>query len=105
MINRHRGEVEIVVDGQSKVMRLPLGAIAALEDAMGAKSMVDLVASFETGAFRTQHLLLLLWAGLNGGGWTISTDEVEALSFDGGPVAAAKSAAELLTVTFGAFES
>jgi len=101
MINRHRGEVEIEVNGQKRVMRLTLGALAALEDGLGAKSLVDLVEGFETGQFKARDLLLLLWAGLNGGGWEVSFEEVGDARIGGGPLSAAKNAAQLLALTFG----
>lgn len=104
MVNRHRGEVEIEVNGQSRVMRLTLGALAALEDGLGSKTLVELVESFETGQFKARDLLLLLWAGLNGGGWDVSFEEVGDARIGGGPLYAAKLSAQLLALTFGSDE-
>ncbi len=105
MINQHRGEVKIVVDDQPRTMRLSLGAIAALEDQLGAQSMVEMVELFEVGKFKTRDLLLLLWAGLNGGGWDVSIEQIERSQVSGGPIEATKAAAQLLAVTFGGLEA
>lgn len=94
MVNPYRGEVELQIGGQAYVMRLTLGALAELEAEMEADSLMDLVQRFETGGFSARDLVLLLKAGLRGGG-----HEVE-LDVDGGPIAAAQAAAKLLAVTF-----
>ncbi len=101
MINRHRGEVAITVNGEVRTMRLTLGALAALEDALGATSLVALVEAFETGQFKARDLLVLLWAGLNGGGWEVPFEEVGDARIAGGPLGAAKAGAQLLALTFG----
>lgn len=100
MGNPYRGEVELVVEGQAKVMRLTLGVLAELEEALGASSLLDLVERFETGAFTTRDLLGLLVAGLKGGGCEIEAADLAKLTIDGGPVAAARAAARLLAVSF-----
>lgn len=100
MVNPQRGEVALVVNGQERVLRLTLGALAALEEELEAGSLVELVAAFETGTFRSRDLLALLWAGLNGGGWTVSREDVGAALVEGGPVAATQAAARLLALTF-----
>lgn len=101
MINPQRGEVAITVDGSLRTMRLTLGALAALEDALGTTSLVELVERFETGAFRSADLLLLVWAGVNGGGWSVDRDALGQMEIEGGPIAAAKAGARLLHLTFG----
>lgn len=100
MINRHRGEVGLTVDGQDRAMRLTLGALAALEDHLGEVSLLDLVKRFEQGTFRTSDLLALLWAGLNGGGHGMSYQELSTSEIEGGPLEAARAGARLLAVTF-----
>lgn len=101
MINPQRGEVAISIGGEERVMRLTLGALAALEEALGSGSMVELVERFEASTFRSRDILLLIWAGLNGGGADVGIDDVGAMSIDGGPLAAAKAGARLLHLTFG----
>ena len=71
MANPWRGEVELVVDGEPRVMRLTLAALAELEARLEAESLIELIGRFETGAFRVRDLIALIVAGLNGGGWRI----------------------------------
>lgn len=100
MANPHRGEVELSVDGEMRVMRLTLGALAELEARLKADSLMDMIARFETGGFRVRDLICLITAGLNGGGWRISEADLLRARIDGGPVAAAEAAARLLKLTF-----
>lgn len=88
------------IDGQRHVMRLTLGALAELEDALEADSLVALIERFETGAFRARDVLALLLAGLRGGGWTGSAADLAQAEIAGGPVAASRAAAELITRAF-----
>ncbi len=100
MANPQRGDVMIVVDGQERIMRLTLGALAGLEERLGSQSLLDLVQAFEAGSFKSSDLLALIWAGLNGGGWDVGFDTVANASIKGGPLEAAKAAARLLALTF-----
>ena len=100
MANPHRGEVEITIDGQPHVARLTLGALAELEEALRADSLVALVARFEGASYTTRDVVALLAAGLRGGGWTGRADDLLTARIDGGPVAAARAAAELLARAF-----
>ena len=47
MANPYAGEVALVIDGQRHVLKLTLGALAELESALGADSLVALVERFE----------------------------------------------------------
>jgi hypothetical protein len=100
MANPYRGEVALSVDGEPRVMRLTLGALAELEARLKADSLMEMIARFETGGFRVQDLIALIVAGLNGGGWRISEAELLGRRIDGGPVEAAQAAARLLKLTF-----
>jgi hypothetical protein len=100
MANPWRGEVELTVDGEPRVMRLTLAALAELEARLEAESLIELIGRFESGAFRVRDLIALLVAGLNGGGWRVGEAELLARSLDGGPLAAAEAAARLLKHTF-----
>ncbi|WP_299298115.1 GTA-gp10 family protein, partial [uncultured Tateyamaria sp.] len=51
MSNPWRGEVTLVIDGQACVMRLTLGALAGLEDALAEPSLIALVERFEQSRF------------------------------------------------------
>ena len=105
MVNRHRGEVAIELNGHMRSMRLTLGALAALEDALGARSLVEVAEAFESGTFKARDLLLLIWAGLNGGGWEVSFEEVGDAEISGGPIEAARLGGRLLALTFGSEEA
>jgi hypothetical protein len=98
--NPWAGEVALVIDGQPRVMRLTLGALVELEAALGADSLVALVARFETGRFRTADVVRLLMAGLHGGGWRVGADVLLSARIGGGPGAAARAAADLLARAF-----
>lgn len=100
MVNRFRGEVALQIDGQRHVMRLTLGALAELEETLGEGSLVDLVARFEAGRYATRDVLALLLAGLRGGGWRGSAADLARADIAGGPMAAARAAAELLARAF-----
>ena len=100
MANPWRGEVELVVDGEPRVMRLTLAALAELEGRLKSESLVELISRFEAGGFRVRDLIALLAAGLNGGGWKISETELMKARVEGGPLAAAQAAARLLKITF-----
>jgi hypothetical protein len=100
MANPFRGEVVLSVDGEERVMRLTLGALAELESRLECDSLMEMIARFETGAFRVRDLICLITAGLNGGGWRLSESDLLARRIDGGPLAAAQAAARLLKLTF-----
>ena len=100
MANPMRGEVEIVLDGQRHVARLTLGALAELEQDLGADSLLGLAERFEAGRFASRDVLAVLVAGLRGGGWQGRAGDLLAVEIGGGPVAAARAAAELLARAF-----
>jgi len=100
MANPYRGEVRLTVGGQELDMRLSLGALVELEEALGADSLLGLVERFESGAFSARDLLTLLAAGLKGAGWHGTLADLRAAEIEGGPVAAAQAAARLLAVSF-----
>lgn len=100
MANPWAGEVTLVIGGDRRVMRLTLGALAELEAGLGAGSLVDLVTRFETGAFSSRDVLALIVAGLRGGGWRGRTADLLSAEIEGGPLAAARAAAELLARAF-----
>ena len=100
MVNPWTGEVAIWLDGQRHVAKLTLGALAELEDALETGSLVDLVARFENARFSTRDVLALIVAGLRGGGWQGSATDLRTVEIRGGPVEAARVAAELLARAF-----
>ncbi len=100
MVNPFAGEVALVVDGQRHVMKLTLGALAELEAQLQTGSLIDLVARFESEKFSTQDVLSLIVAGLRGGGWTGTAETLKSADIQGGPMMAAKAAAQLLARAF-----
>ncbi|MEO1238575.1 MAG: gene transfer agent family protein [Pseudomonadota bacterium] len=100
MANPWAGEVAIVLNGERHVMRLTLGALAELEDALGEASLVDLIARFEKGAVSSSDVLHLVAAGLRGGGWTGTARDLLAVEIGGGPMRAAQLAGQLLVRAF-----
>lgn len=100
MANPWRGEVALVIDGQRQVARLTLGALAELEDGLGAGSILALAERFETNKFSSRDVVALLGAGLRGAGAGITDEALMRAEIDGGPMAAAKAAAELLARAF-----
>ena len=100
MANPWRGDVALVINGQQHVARLTLGALAELEEALDEGSLIALVERFEGNAFSSRDVLALLGAGLRGGGSDLSKDDLLQAEIEGGPMAAAKAAAELLARAF-----
>ncbi len=100
MANPFAGEVALVVDGQRFVCKLTLGALAELEASLGTGSLIELVERFEGAAFSSRDVLALIVAGLRGGGWRGAVEDLLSAEIAGGPVGAAKVAAELLARAF-----
>lgn len=100
MANPWTGEVELVLDGEPRVLKLTLGALAELEVALGEDSIVALVERFEVGRFSTRDVLHLIIAGLRGGGWKGTAADLQTAEIAGGPVEAARVAAALLVRAF-----
>jgi hypothetical protein len=100
MANPFAGEVAIWLDGQRHVAKLTLGVLAELETALEAGSLVELVERFETQRFSTRDVLALIVAGLRGGGWQGNAADLRTVEIGGGPMQAARAAAELLARAF-----
>jgi len=100
MVNPYAGEVAVTINGTVHVAKLTLGALAELESAVGAPSMVDLAQRFEGGAFSGRDVLALIVAGLRGGGWRGTAADLMTADVAGGPIGAARVAAGLLARAF-----
>ena len=90
----------LVIDGERRVMRLTLGALAELEEELAEGSLVALVQRFESNGFTGRDVLALLAAGLRGGGVDFDPERLLHGAIEGGPMAAARAAAELLARAF-----
>lgn len=100
MANPWTGEVALVIDGERHRLKLTLGALAELEAGLESGTLVQLVERFEGGGFSSRDVLALIVAGLRGGGWQGGAGDLLQAEIAGGPMAAARSAAELLARAF-----
>lgn len=99
-MNPFAGEVALTVDGVTRRCRLTLGALAEAEAGLGGESLVALIERFERGGFSARDVMVLVVAGLRGGGWDVAAADLVAADIAGGPVAAAQAAAQMLARAF-----
>jgi hypothetical protein len=104
MGNPFAGEVTVTLNGAPHVAKLTLGTLAELEDAMGAGSLQALAERFEAGRYSSRDVLALVVAGLRGGGWRGTAQDLTSVDIGHGaavgPIAAAQVAALLLARAF-----
>ncbi|UWQ16986.1 gene transfer agent family protein [Jannaschia sp. M317] len=98
--NPYAGEVVLTLDGERHVLKLTLGALAELEAGLEADSLVALVERFETKAFSARDVIVLLLAGLRGGGWRGDVETLLSAEIEGGPLEVTRVAALLLGRAF-----
>lgn len=101
MINRHRGEISAVLNGSEWVLCLTLGALAELEAAYETEDLSALIARFSTGKLGARDMLLIVTAGLRGGGNDINKSDVASMRTEDGAIGFARIVTELLVATFG----
>ncbi|MEJ2228865.1 MAG: gene transfer agent family protein, partial [Alphaproteobacteria bacterium] len=101
MVNRHRGEIEAILDGTSHTLCLTLGALAELEHAFGADDMLALAERFETGRLSARDAIRIIAAGLGGGGHDCSETQIAEMRVEGGAAGYVDIVARLLAATFG----
>lgn len=99
MANPWAGEVALIIDGERHVLKLTLGALAELESGLETGTLIELVERFEGGGFSTRDVLALIVAGLRGG-WQGQPTDLLSAEIEGGPLGAARAAAELLARAF-----
>ncbi|EKX57268.1 hypothetical protein D516_1864 [Rhodobacter sp. AKP1] len=90
----------IWLDGRCHTGKLTLGALAELEADLGADSLIALVERFEERRFSARDVIAVLVAGLRGGGWQGTAEELGRAEVGGGAAGAARAAAELLVRAF-----
>ncbi len=100
MANPWTGEVELTIDGERRVLKLTLGALAELEQELDTGSLVELVQRFEGGAYSSGDVLALIVAGLRGGGADVTRADLLHAEINGGLMAGVRVAAELLARAF-----
>lgn len=97
--NPHHGEVSALIGGQPVILRLSLGALAALEASLDPPSLLALAMRFEEGQPRLTDALAIIGAALPGGPQPAA--QVAALGVAGGAAGAYQLAARLLATAFG----
>lgn len=101
MANRQRGEICARLDSREWTLCLTLGALAELEDEVGADDIGALTERFSGGKLRARDMIRILGAGLRGGGHTLQDDEVGQMQAEGGALGFATIVSDLLQATFG----
>jgi hypothetical protein len=105
MANRHRGEIDAMLDGRPRKLVLTLGALAELEAAFGADNLADLAARFSSGRLSARDLMRIVQAGLNGAGESVSEADVARMTIDGGLAGWIAVVAALLEAAFSSGEA
>jgi hypothetical protein len=101
MANRHRGEIDAMLDGSRKTLVLTLGALAELEQAFGGEDMLSLASRFETGRIAAMDAVKIIGAGLRGAGHDCTDEDVARMTAEGGATGFIAIVADLLSATFG----
>jgi len=101
MANRRRGEVTLALGHARYTLCLTLGALAELEDALGAGDLADLAARFAAGRLKSRDLIALLGAALRGGGHDLDDAGVAALPLAGDVGTIAEALGAALAAAFG----
>ncbi|WP_342642873.1 gene transfer agent family protein [Rhodoligotrophos ferricapiens] len=101
MVNRHRGEIEAVLDGRQYRLCLTLGALAELEDSYGGIDLMRLAERFEGGRLQASDIIRIIGAGLRGAGEDIDNETVARMQIEGGAAGFVRLTASLLKASFG----
>jgi hypothetical protein len=101
MANKHRGEIEARLGGETRRLVLTLGALAELEHAFGDDDMLALATRFEKGRLSARDCVRVIAAGLRGAGEAVSDDDVAQMQTEGGAAGYVDIVARLLNATFG----
>jgi hypothetical protein len=104
MANGVRGEIEAELDGRRWTLCLTLGSLAELETAFEADDLAGLAERLAAGRLSARDAIVLIGAGLRGGGADVSDAEVAAMASAGGVPTYAAIVARLIGAAFGAGE-
>lgn len=104
MVNPHRGEVVLTIDGEPVRMRLSLGALAELETRLETGSLIELAERFESGRVSATDLLALLEAGIRGAGGAAPEGGLANADIEGGALGAMRAGLALLSAAFHPFQ-
>lgn len=86
-MNRVRGEVPLVIEGETHTLCVTIGALAEIEAALELSSLADLEARLRSPAVR--DVIAVLAALLRGGGENVDEFELRARQVDLGATARA----------------
>lgn len=100
MVNSLRGEIGAELDGKTWTLCLTLGALATLEKQLDAESLTALSNKLSNGKLKASELIKIIHAGLVGGGYTLSVEEVAEMRVEGGIASYIDIAVRLLQATF-----
>ncbi len=100
MANRHRGEIDAVLDGTPYRLCLTLGALAELESTFGNDDMLALAERFSSGRVSARDAIRIIGAGLRGAGHPISDDDVSRMRADDAATGYVTIVGRLLAATF-----
>ena len=100
MVNAHRGEIAVDLDGKSWTLCLTLGALAELEHAYGDEDLLAIAERFENGRISATDAVRVIGAGLRGAGHELTDQQVAAMRVDGGAAGYVDIVARLLKATF-----
>ena len=101
----HSPDIIACLNSEKYRLRLTLGALAELEEALGADSLLALVERFEQGRFTSRDLIRLVAAGLRGAGHAVTDEEVAHMTHPEGVQGFVTLAARLLATAFPAVQS
>lgn len=101
MANRHRGEIDAVLDGTPYRLCLTLGALAELEGAFGNDDMLSLAERFSSGRISARDAIRIIAAGLRGAGHQVSDDDVSRMRTEDAAAGYVSIVGRLLAATFG----
>lgn len=100
MANQRRGEITARLNDQDWILCLTLGALARLETSYQSEDLAALISRFSSGKLQARDLILILTAGLQGGGHDVSEEDVADMRIEGGALGFARLVTRLLEVTF-----
>lgn len=100
MANRHRGEVDICLDGKIYPLCLTLGALAELEDRLMLDNIGELAGRFAGGKVRSRDLMIILGTALRAGGADISDEAAASMQCEGGAMGLTRTLVSLISLTF-----
>lgn len=100
MVNAHRGEIAVDLDGKNWTLCLTLGALAELEHAYGDEDLLAIAERFENGRISASDAVRVIGAGLRGAGHELTDQQVAAMRVEGGAAGYVDIVARLLKATF-----